>query len=106
MSQDRRLDHSAAQVHQVRMRTEQAPPVRLQDYRPPDWLVETVDLDVSLDPKATPVHTPLTLKPNPKAAAPGPPILHGDGPDLRSLNLAGAGLAGRAQCAGDAHPHS
>ena len=24
-------------------------PIRLVDYRPPDWLVETVDLDVSLD---------------------------------------------------------
>ena len=28
------------------MRTEQASPVRLEDYRPPDWLVETVELDV------------------------------------------------------------
>ncbi len=35
------------------MRTEQARPVRLQDYRPPDWLVETVHLDVSLHPTAT-----------------------------------------------------
>ena len=32
------------------MRTEEARPVRLADYRPPDWLVETVELDVSLDP--------------------------------------------------------
>ena len=31
------------------MRTEQSVPIRLEDYRPPDWLVETVDLDVSLD---------------------------------------------------------
>src|SRR5260370_33136515 len=93
MSQDRRLDHSAAQVHQVRMRTEQAPPVRLQDYRPPDWLVETVDLDVSLDPKATRVRARLTLKPNPKAAAPAPLVLDCDRLDLRSLNLDGAPLA-------------
>ena len=28
------------------MRTEEARPVRLSEYRPPDWLVETVDLDV------------------------------------------------------------
>ena len=27
------------------MRTEQGLPVRLADYRPPDWLVDTVDLD-------------------------------------------------------------
>jgi aminopeptidase N len=75
------------------MRTEQAPPVRLQDYRPPDWLVETVDLDVSLDPKATRVRARLTLKPNPKAEAPAPLILDGDDLDLRSLKLDGAELA-------------
>src|SRR5260370_40059016 len=93
MSQDRRLDHSAAQVHQVCMRTEQAPPVRLQDYRPPDWLVETVDLDVSLDPKATRVRARLALKPNPQAAGPAPLVLAGEGLDFRSLQLAGAVLA-------------
>ena len=37
------------------MRTEEARPVRLEDYRPPDWLVESVELDVSLDPTATQV---------------------------------------------------
>ena len=36
------------------MRTEEARPIRLEDYRPPDWLVETVELDVLLDPTATP----------------------------------------------------
>ena len=41
------------------MRTEQALPIRLEDYRPPDWLVETVDLDVSLDPAATRVRATL-----------------------------------------------
>src|SRR3981081_3990481 len=30
------------------MRPAQAQPVRLADYQPPDWLVETVELDVSL----------------------------------------------------------
>src|SRR6266508_2625272 len=34
------------------IRTEEARPVRLENYRPPDWLVETVELDVSLDPSA------------------------------------------------------
>jgi aminopeptidase N len=74
------------------MRTEQALPVRLQDYRPPDWLVETVELDVSLDPKATRVLATLALKPNPKAAAPAPLILDGDGLALKSLRLDGAAL--------------
>ena len=46
------------------MRTEEHRPIRLQDYRPPDWLIETVHLDVSLDPTATTVRARLTLKPN------------------------------------------
>src|SRR6202790_1740558 len=75
------------------MRTEQAPPVCLQDYRPPDWLVETVDLDVSLDPKATRVRATPALNPHPAAAAPAPLVLDGDGLDLRSLKLDGAVLA-------------
>jgi aminopeptidase N len=75
------------------MRTEQAPPVCLKDYRPPDWLVETVDLDVALDPKATRVRARLTLKPNPEAAAPAPLVLDGDGLALRSLKLDGEEMA-------------
>jgi hypothetical protein len=47
------------------MRTEEARPVRLADYRPPDWLVETVHLDVRLDPTRSPVHATLKLRPNP-----------------------------------------
>ena len=54
------------------MRTEEARPVRLEDYRPPDWLVETVELDVSLDPRATRVRATLALKPNGNGAAPAP----------------------------------
>src|SRR5215471_14629187 len=44
------------------MRTEQARPVRLEDYRPPDWLVESVELDVALDPTATRVRAALKLR--------------------------------------------
>jgi aminopeptidase N len=55
------------------MRTEEARPVRLEDYRPPDWLVETVELDVSLDPKATRVRAALRLKPGSNGGAPAPP---------------------------------
>src|SRR3982074_155152 len=74
------------------MRTEQPPPVRLQDYRPPDWLVETVELDVSLDPKAARVRSTLTLKPNPKALAPAPLVLDGDGLGLAGIKLDGTAL--------------
>src|SRR6516162_8098036 len=59
------------------MRTEQARPVRLEDYRPPDWLVESVELDVALDPTATRVRAALTLRPNGNGAAPAPLKLDG-----------------------------
>ena len=55
------------------MRTEQARPVRLQDYRPPDWLVDTVDLDVSLHPSATRVRSrPWPCGPIPPASRAAP----------------------------------
>jgi aminopeptidase N len=75
------------------MRTEQAVPVRLADYRPPDWLVETVELDVSLDPSRTRVRAKLKLKPNPEAAAPAPVVLDGDELVLRKVALDGEELA-------------
>jgi aminopeptidase N len=67
-------------------------PVRLEDYRPPDWLVETVDLDVSLDPTATRVHAALKLRPNPDGAAGAPLVLDGDGLTLTGLALDGVAL--------------
>jgi len=75
------------------MRTEQALPVRLQDYRLPDWLIETVDLNVALDRTATRVRATLLLKPNPQAGAPAPLVLDGDGLTLISLKLDGEPLA-------------
>jgi len=45
------------------MRTDQDQPVRLADYQPPDWLVETVELDVSLHPTATRVRARLKVSP-------------------------------------------
>src|SRR5258708_19628033 len=69
------------------MRTDQAVPIRLADYRSPDWLVETVDLDVSLGPTNTVVRARLRLKPNPQAPAPAPMGLDGDELQLRTVNL-------------------
>jgi aminopeptidase N len=74
------------------MRTEQARPVRLEDYRPPDWLVDTVELDVSLHPTAARVRARLALRPNPARATPAPVVLDGDGLTLVSLALDGAPL--------------
>ena len=47
-----------------------ASPIRLADYRPTDYLIDKVDLDISLDPKATRVISRLSLRPNP-AGQPG-----------------------------------
>src|SRR5882762_7134797 len=66
------------------MRTDEARPVHLKDYRPPDWLVEKVDLDVALHPTETRVRATLKLSPNPEAAAPAPIVLDGDGLTLTS----------------------
>jgi aminopeptidase N len=71
------------------MRTEESRPVRLADYRPPDWLVETVDLDIRLDPSATRVRATLALKPNPAAAAPAPLVLDGEKLVLADLRIDG-----------------
>jgi aminopeptidase N len=74
------------------MRTEEARPVRLEDYRPPDWLVETVELDVSLDPAATRVRATLVLAPNGTGTAPAPLVLDGDDLTLTGLKLDGQAL--------------
>ncbi len=72
------------------MRTEQAPTIRLQDYRPPDWLVDTVHLDVSLHPTASRVKARLALRPN--TSTPAPVVLDGDGLNLVSVAIDGVAL--------------
>jgi aminopeptidase N len=81
------------------MRTEEPRPVRLEDYRPPDWLVKTVDLDVSLHPTATRVLARLTLEPNPQGAPGAPVVLDGDGLTLKSIVRDGAPLSADAYTA-------
>jgi aminopeptidase N len=76
------------------MRTEQARPILLADYRPPDWLIETVDLDVSLDPHGTRVRAVLNLKPNPKGVAGAPLVLDGEELNFVGISLDNAPLAG------------
>jgi aminopeptidase N len=74
------------------MRTDTAPPIRLKDYRPPDWLVDTVSLDIALHPTAARVRATLALRPNPESAS-APLVLNGDGLSLVSLKLDGSTLA-------------
>ncbi|HZP70607.1 MAG TPA: aminopeptidase N [Pseudolabrys sp.] len=74
------------------MRTDIAEPIRLKDYRPPDWLVDTVSLDISLYPARTRVRAALSLRPNP-TGVPAPLVLDGDGVSLVSLKLDGSPVA-------------
>src|SRR5690348_16436047 len=78
------------------MRTDQDQPVRLADYQPPSWLVDTVALDVSLHATATRVRATLKLKPNPAARAAAPLVLDGDGLALQSITLDGSPLPAEA----------
>ncbi len=49
------------------MKTDTPRKIHLKDYRPPDFLIEKVDLDVQLNPTRTRVKSRLTVRPNPKA---------------------------------------
>ncbi len=73
------------------MRTEEPRPIRLEDYRPPDWLIETVELDVALHPTATRVRAKLHVRPN-GSGAPAPLVLDGDELTLHSIRLDGKPL--------------
>ncbi|WP_018262893.1 aminopeptidase N [Methylobacterium sp. WSM2598] len=68
------------------MRTESPPIVRLADYRPSDYLIDRVDLNVRLHPTETRISATLALRPNPRGEAGAP--LHLDGDDLALLAVA------------------
>ncbi|MEP9350354.1 aminopeptidase N [Xanthobacter sp. KR7-225] len=76
------------------MRDAEPRAVRLADYRPPEWLVDKVDLDFALHPTQTRVTAKLALRRNPKGSAGAPVILEGDGLTLVRLALDGVPLAG------------
>ncbi len=60
------------------MRSDQDQPIRLSDYRVPDYLVDSVALDIVLHPTATRVRSTLKLCPNPKGVSGAPLFLDGD----------------------------
>ncbi len=61
-------------------------PVYLKDYRPPDWLIEEVELDFRLDEAATEVTARLQLRRNPAAGEAARPLVL-DGQELELLGL-------------------
>ncbi len=72
------------------MRTSVGQPVRLTDYRAPDYLIDLVDLDVSLDIHATRVVSTLSLRPNPAGREGAALALDGDELLFISARLDGA----------------
>ena len=80
--------------------TETPPSIRLEDYRPSDFLIDRVDLDVRLDPQATRITATLALRPNPAGEAGA--ALHLDGDDLALVAL---DLGRRGAGAGGLHAH-
>jgi aminopeptidase N len=66
--------------------------IHLRDYRPPDFLIDTVELDFELAPDATTVRSRLAIRRNP-AGRPGAPLaLNGEELELLSLAIDGAAL--------------
>ncbi len=76
------------------MKSENPKPVLLADYRPPEFLIETVDLDIALDPARTRVVSKLSIRRNPNSTATGDAPLKLDGEllELESISLNGRKL--------------
>jgi aminopeptidase N len=77
------------------MRTDTPQIVRLEDYRPSDFLIDRVDLDIRLHPTRTRVTAELALRPNPAGLPDAPLVLDGD-----ELNLIAIALDGKALTSG------
>ncbi len=81
------------------MRTDIAAPVRLEDYKPTDYRIDTVALDVRLHPESTRIKSRLRIAPR-EGTAPGTPlILDGDDLTLEGLSLDGMALLDTAYSA-------
>ncbi|MFO1169385.1 MAG: aminopeptidase N [Hyphomicrobiaceae bacterium] len=68
--------------------------IRLADYTPSPYLIDTIDLDVLLHPTRTKVASTLKIRPNPEAASTGEPLrLDGEAITLQSIAIDGKTLA-------------
>jgi aminopeptidase N len=67
--------------------------IRREDYTPPPFLIERIDLDFDLGEEETRVGARLMLRRNPAAAEPdGPLVLDGEALELRSVKIDGRAL--------------
>ena len=71
------------------MRDPEPQVIKLSEYRPTDWLIEHVDLDVKLHATETRVTAKLKIRPNPKGRAGEPLVLDGDELKLENLLVNG-----------------
>jgi aminopeptidase N len=76
------------------MRTDTPHVVRLEDYRPSDFLIDRVDLDIRLHPSRTRVTASLALRPNPAGQPDAPLVLDGDELTLLAAAIDGKPLSG------------
>src|SRR3954471_11875376 len=74
------------------MRTDSHHVIRLEDYRPSDFLIDRVELDFQLDARETRVTAVLALRPNPAGSPDAPLVLDGDELNLLALSLDGRSL--------------
>ncbi len=71
------------------MRTDTPPAILLKDYRPPSFLIDTVNLDFSLEANATRVRSKLKMRRNPAVSGGGALQLDGEGLKLEQIKLDG-----------------
>src|SRR5438105_4572866 len=81
------------------MRSPAGQPVRLAEYRVPDFLIDRVEMDISLSRESTRVAAELSLRPHPRGLAEAPLRLDGDELALVSIALDGAPLDASAYIA-------
>jgi aminopeptidase N len=86
------------------MRDPAPAPIRLEDYTPPAFLIDTVDLDIELFEDHARVRSRLSLSRNPDAVDPRAPlILDAEDLEFESAALDGAKLAAGDYALDDAH---
>ena len=79
------------------MKTDTPRPIQLKDYRPTDYLIDEVALDVKLVPQKTRVRSRLAVRPNPALDEHAPDLML----DGEQMELVGLALDGHALARGD-----
>ncbi|GAB4527877.1 MAG: aminopeptidase N [Roseibium sp.] len=75
------------------MRSETAPAIRLEDYQPPAYRIDTVHLNVDLHPSSTTVTATLWVRRQKETAAGTALVLDGDELTLKAIRVNGEALA-------------